>query len=372
MEHRSESAGKMVSYWLSLRLDGVFMEAKRDIKSLSHHELEVLVEGLGQPRFRAKQIEEWLYLRGCTIISEMNNIPKALREELEQDFFIGTLKLVTRQVSQDGTRKYLFEIPNGAYVETVGIPSSDKERLTVCFSSQAGCPMGCSFCATGRAGFTCNLTSGEMYDQVKYVAEDFGRRVTNVVCMGQGEPFLNYDAVIEALRRMNSKVGMGIGARHITVSTCGLLDGIRRFSQEPEQFTLAISLHGAIQKIRDELMPGVSNISLEELRCAIKDYGESTKRRPSLEYAPIKGINDDDESIVALVDFCRGMLCHVNLIPLNPITPGQEEDGLMVPSDRTMHISHVLDSHGIENSIRNSRGKDVDGACGQLRQRVEE
>lgn len=347
------------------------MKEKRDIKSLSHTELEALVEELGQPRFRVKQIEEWLYLRDCSIISKMDNIPKTLRESLDEQFFVGTLNLVMHQTSEDGTRKYLFELPGGACVETVGIPSPDKKHLTVCFSSQAGCPMGCTFCATGKAGFTCNLTSGEMYDQIKLVSEDFGMRVTSVVCMGQGEPFLNYEAVLEALRRMNAKTGLGIGARHITVSTCGLLEGIRRFSHEPEQFTLAISLHSAIQETRNSLMPGVSNISLGELRGAVKDYGELTKRRPSFEYAPIRGINDDDEHITALVDFCKGMLCHVNLIPLNPITPGQEADGMMIPSDRIEEISQELSAHNIENSIRKSRGKDIDGACGQLRQRFE-
>lgn len=347
------------------------MKEKRDIKSLSHTELEALVEELGQPRFRVKQIEEWLYLRDCSIISKMDNIPKTLRESLDEQFFVGTLSLVMHQTSEDGTRKYLFELPGGACVETVGIPSPDKKHLTVCFSSQAGCPMGCTFCATGKAGFTCNLTSGEMYDQVKLVSEDFGMRVTNVVCMGQGEPFLNYEAVLEALRRMNAKTGLGIGARHITVSTCGLLEGIRRFSHEPEQFTLAISLHSAIQETRNSLMPGVSNISLGELRGAVKDYGELTKRRPSFEYAPIRGINDDDEHITTLVDFCKGMLCHVNLIPLNPITQGQEADGMMIPSDRIEEISQELSAHNIENSIRKSRGKDIDGACGQLRQRFE-
>lgn len=348
------------------------MLEKRDIKSLSHHELEQLVEELGQPRFRVKQIEEWLYVRGCTFISDMDNIPKTLRAQLDERFFVGSLTLVTKQQSQDGTRKYLFRLPSGACVETVGMPSPDGEHLSVCFSSQAGCPMGCSFCATGRSGFTCNLTSGEMYDQVRLVGDDFGIRVSSVVCMGQGEPFLNYDAVLEALRRTNSTPGLGIGARHITVSTCGLIDGIERFSRETEQFTLAVSLHSAIQKTRDTLMPGVSHIPLEELRHALKDYGELTKRRPSLEYAPIKDVNDDDEHITALVDFCKGMLCHVNLIPLNPITPGQEHGGLLVPSDRINVIARELTAHGIENSIRKSRGKDIDGACGQLRQRVEE
>lgn len=350
---------------------GLPMQKKRDMMSLSHQELEQLMDELGQPRFRVRQIEEWLYARGAKIISNLDNLPLSLRSQLDARFFIGSLDLVTRQVSEDGTRKYLFELSDGACIETVGIPSADGKRLTVCFSSQAGCPMGCAFCATGRAGFVRNLSSGEMYDQVRLVSDDFGIRVSNVVCMGQGEPFLNYDEVLEALRRMNAKLGLGIGARHMTVSTCGLLDGIERFSTESEQFTLAISLHAAIQDTRDSLMPGVSNISIDNLKKAIRHYGEVTGRRPSLEYAPIKGVNDDDEHIEALVEFCKGMLCHVNLIPLNPVTPGKHGDGMMVPSNRTSHISNVLSARGIENSIRKSRGKDIDGACGQLRQRLE-
>lgn len=347
------------------------MSTKQDMKSLSHQELEQLIEELGYPKYRTKQIEEWLYVRGCESISEMNNIPKALREELEQRFFIGSLELIAKQVSSDGTRKYLFRIPNGALVETVGIPSHDGNRLTVCFSSQAGCPMGCTFCATGRAGFTCNLTSGEMYDQVKFVGKDFDQRVTNVVCMGQGEPFLNYEAVLEALRRMNSKLGLGIGARHITVSTCGILKGIEDFLQEPEQFTLAISLHSADQKTRDELMPGVKGAPLDELRQAVQEYTLATNRRPSFEYALMKDVNDTDDQIDKLIEFCRGLLCHVNLIPLNPIDDDSDES-LMEPSNRIEEISEKLSAHGIENSIRNSRGADIDGACGQLRQRLEQ
>lgn len=347
------------------------MDTKQDIKALSHEELEELVVSWGYPKYRAGQIEDWVYKRGASIISNLDNIPKELRSQLEENFFIGTLELVDRQVSQDGTRKYLFRLPDGLLVEAVGIPSPDKSRLTVCFSSQVGCPMGCTFCATGRSGFTRNLTSGEMYDQVKRVGDDFGMRVTNAVCMGQGEPFLNYDAVLKALRRMNSKKGLGIGARHITVSTCGLLDGIERFSQEPEQFTLAISLHSALQDSRDELMPGTQGVSLEELKDAIKTYGDMTKRRPSLEYAPILGINDDDEHIDALVDFCKGMLCHVNLIPLNPIGDENDDEGLSIPSNNMASFVQALEDNGIEHSVRKSRGKEIDGACGQLRQRHE-
>lgn len=342
------------------------MTGKQDIKALSHDELVTLMKELGQPSYRAKQVEDALYAHGRMFISEIDNIPKSLRARLDEDFFVGALELAAKQVSEDGTRKYLFKLPNGAFVETVGIPSGS-DRLTVCFSSQAGCPMGCTFCATGKSGFTCNLNAGEMYDQVRLVGEDFDQRVTNVVCMGQGEPFLNYDAVMLALRRMNSKEGLGIGARHITVSTCGVIKGLDRFMQEPEQFTLAVSLHSAVQETRDRLMPGVANVSLEDLKQTIKAYGEATKRRPSIEYAPIEGINDDDAHIDALVSFCKGMLCHVNLIPLNPIESG--EDGTR-PSSRLAAFENALTSHNIENSIRNSRGKDIDGACGQLRQRV--
>lgn len=297
----------------------------------------------------------------------MTDLPSSLRHILAQSFFISAPELVAKQVSSDGTRKYALRLADGAVVETVGIPSEEGARLTVCFSSQVGCPMGCTFCATGRSGFSRNLTSGEMFDQVRFVMDDFGKRVTNVVCMGQGEPFLNYDAVVEALGRMNSADGLGIGARHITVSTCGLVDGMRRFGEEPEQYTLAVSLHSAVQETRDKLMPKMKSISLEELRDALKRYGDTTKRRPTLEYALIKDVNDDDEHIDALVDFCRGMMCHVNLIPLNQVGGAES---MMEPSLRVQNVANKLAAHGIENSVRRSRGSDIDGACGQLRRRV--
>lgn len=347
------------------------MPNKRDIKSLTRNELENHVVSLGYPRFRANQIDEWLYKRGISIISKIDNIPKDLLVQLENDFFIGGLELIEKQEATDGTCKYLFKLHDGLLVEAVGIPSFEKNKLTVCFSSQVGCPMGCAFCATGKLGFTRNLTCGEMYDQVKFVGEDFDMRVTNAVCMGQGEPFLNYDAVLEALRRINSKKGLGVGARHITVSSCGILKGIERFMMEPEQFTLAVSLHSAIQKTRDEIMPGVQSTLLEGLRESIKTYGDITKRRPSLEYAPIEGINDDDEHIKALVSFCKGMLCHVNLIPLNPIDSGTLKEQCCNPSSRMEAFTKALNSNCIENSVRKSRGKEINGACGQLRQHHE-
>lgn len=347
------------------------MSNMRDIKTLTHDELEEHIVNLGYPRYRASQIEDWLYKRGVSIISKIDNVPKDLLVQLENDFYIGGLELVTRQEASDGTCKYLFKLYDGLLVEAVGIPSSDKTRLTVCFSSQVGCPMGCAFCATGKSGFARNLTSGEMYDQVKFVGDDFGVRVTNAVCMGQGEPFLNYDAVLEALRRINSKTLLGVGARHITVSTCGILKGIERFMMEPQQFTLAVSLHSAIQESRDEIMPGVQDVLLADLKESIRTYGDTTKRRPTLEYAPIQGINDDDEHINALVNFCKGMLCHVNLIPLNPIDSDALNNVDCRPSLRMDAFIKALNNNSIDNSVRKSRGKEIDGACGQLRQRHE-
>ena len=346
------------------------MQKRRDIKSLSREELGEFVSQAGIAGYRAAQIEQWLYEKCCSSFDEMTNLPRALRENLAKAFSLYTPKLLCRQVSRDGTRKYLFELADGETVETVGIPSAGKDRLTVCFSSQVGCPMRCTFCATGQAGFRRNLSSGEMFDQVALVSRDFGARVTNVVCMGQGEPFLNYDNTLEALRRMNTSPGLGIGARHITISTCGLIEKIRMFSHEKEQFTLAVSLHCALQPTRDLLMPGVSGEPLGKLRDALIYYASLTHRRPSLEYAPIEGINDDDSHISALVDFCSGVLCHVNLIPLNPIDGQESPDTMMAPSKRISHIKDVLLSNGIECSIRNSRGADIDGACGQLRQHL--
>lgn len=344
------------------------MQQKTCIKSMSHEDLETLITSWGYPKFRVKQVEHWLYAQGVSSFDEMTNLPKNLRADLAENTSLSYVSEVTKQESSDGTRKYLLELPDGARVETVGIPSGKGKKLTVCFSTQAGCAMGCVFCATGRGGFLRNLTCGEMFDQVKHVEKDFGYRVSNIVAMGQGEPFANYDQTLAALRLFNSPTGLGIGARHITVSTCGLIGGIDKFTCEPEQFTLAVSLHSAIQETRDQLMPGVKKFDLVALKESLKVYGDMTKRRPSLEYAPIAGVNDDDEHIEALIEFCNGMLSHVNLIPLNPISEKQKEEGLLEPSPRIKQFESVLQGRGVEVSIRTSRGADIDGACGQLSQ----
>ncbi|MDZ4655188.1 MAG: 23S rRNA (adenine(2503)-C(2))-methyltransferase RlmN [Coriobacteriia bacterium] len=340
------------------------MDERPDIKALDRAGMTTALAEMGQSSYRMRQLVRWLYARGVSSFEEMTDQPSELRGELASRFVLGTPSLTDQQVSVDGTRKYLWRLSDGVTVESVGIPADG--RLTVCFSTQAGCAMGCSFCATGTGGLVRDLTLGEMVDQVRLVGEDFGERVTNVVAMGQGEPFANYDATLEALRIMNSPDGLGIGARHITVSTCGLLPGIRRFSNEPEQFTLAVSLHSAVQQTRDRLMPGVRGFTLLKLREALRSYTEASGRRVTLEYALIENVNDGDRELEALVSFGRGLLCHVNLIPVNPVSG----TGAQKPADRRVReFARRLETSGIETSVRSERGVDIDAACGQLSQR---
>ena len=335
------------------------------IKAYSREGLAQVVEEVGQPAFRAKQLEQWIYAKGVKSYDEMTNLPKAMREKLAEEYPLYSPSVVAKQVSVDGTRKYLLRFHDGTMVETVGLPT--KDRLTMCFSTQAGCQMRCSFCATGKAGFVRHLAPGEIVDQIRVVADDFGRRVTNAVAMGQGEPFLNYDNTLAALRFLNAKGGFEIGARHITVSTCGILPNIRRFAAEPEQFTLAVSLHSAVQETRDKLMPGVRQYTLDRLKESLKSYVESTGRRVSLEYSLISGINDTDDELRALTGFCHKLLCHVNLIPVNdtPLSHYHPSE-----SDRISLFIDRLQKTGTECTLRTARGADIDGACGQLKQKI--
>ena len=331
----------------------------RDIRLLTLEELQDLVKELGQPAFRAKQLNEWIHDKNVCSFDEMTNLPAALREKLSERFSFNVPVELVKQVSKDGSRKYLLQFSDGVSVETVGMPNRNK--LAVCISSQAGCAMGCAFCATGLAGLSRSLTAQEMVDQVLHVARDFGERVTSVVFMGQGEPFANFDATVQALRILNDPDGLAIGARHLTVSTCGVIPGIRRFAELPEQFTLAISLHSAIQGTRNQLMPGVKKYTLLRLHEAIQLYVEKTGRRPTYEFAMIDDINDTNPEMQALVDFCAGTLCHVNLIPDSPFRPS--------PIEKVESLQRRLTMHGVETTIRNSRGSDIDAACGQLKQR---
>lgn len=336
----------------------------RDIRPLDLEELQNLVKELGQPAFRAKQLNEWIHEKNACSFDEMTNLPVAMREKLSERFSFNVPVELVKQVSKDGSRKYLLQFADGVSVETVGMPNRNK--LAVCISSQAGCAMGCAFCATGLAGLSRSLTAQEMVDQVLHVSRDFGERVTSVVFMGQGEPFANFDATIDALRALNDPDGLAIGARHLTVSTCGVIPGIRRFAELPEQFTLAISLHSAVQGTRNQLMPGVKKYTLPRLHEAIQLYVEKTGRRPTYEFAMIDGINDTNPEMQALIDFCAGTLCHVNLIQLNNIPDSPFRPS---PIEKVETLQRRLTMHGVETTIRNSRGSDIDAACGQLKQR---
>lgn len=338
--------------------------ARADIASLDAAGLTVVLGELGQPAFRRGQIIAWLYARLVGSFNEMTDLPASLRTALAERFTLAHPALVERQQSADGTRKYLWRLSDGVLVESVGIPSGD--RLTVCFSTQAGCAMGCTFCATGRGGFVRDLLPGEIAWQVALVAADFGTRASNAVAMGQGEPFNNYDATLGGLRLMNAKEGLGIGARHLTISTCGVIPGIEALAREPEQFTLAVSLHSAVQATRDRIMPGVRRWPLAALQATLIDYTQRTGRRPTLEFALIASENDTPAEVAALVAFARGWMCHVNLIPVNPV----EGTGAGRPMDaRVAEVAAALSEAGVETSVRVERGTDIDAACGQLTQR---
>ena len=331
-------------------------------KSLSISGVEKVVADAGLPKFRATQLLSWVYAKRARSYDEMTDLPKVMRAQFSEAYPLFNPVIVDKRVSRDESRKYILQFEDGALAETVGLPSNDG-RLSVCVSSQSGCGMHCSFCATGQAGLTRNLLPGEIIDQVLQVEDDFGQRVTNIVVMGQGEPFANYDNTLAALRIANHPKLLNIGARHVTVSTCGLTEGIRRFSKEPEQFTLAVSLHAARQEVRDRIMPGVAKQRLGELRSTLKQYTDVTGRRFSFEYALMKDVNDSKEDLDALVSYCKRLLCHVNIIPLNEI-----EDSPFKPVSKTVletWCSHLNDS-GVPATIRNSRGTDISGACGQL------
>ena len=332
------------------------------IKAYSLEGVDELVATATLPSFRASQILQWIYAKGASSYDEMTNLPMAIRSQFAQAYPLFKPVLEERLVSADGTRKYLLRFHDGAVAEAVAMPTDDG-RLSVCCSSQSGCAMHCAFCATGQLGLTRSILPGEIADQVLIAGDDFKARVTNVVIMGQGEPFANYENTLAALRIINHPKLMNIGARHITVSTCGLIPGIKRFSDEPEQYTLAVSLHSAIQETRDMLMPACSSYTLEKLRSALASYIGKTGRRVSFEYALMRNVNDSDSDLHALIGYCKGLICHVNLIPLNDIDGSPFKPVSIQAMGRWRE---ELERAGISATIRNSRGADIAGACGQL------
>jgi 23S rRNA (adenine2503-C2)-methyltransferase len=355
-------------------------------------QLRDLLASWGEPAYRARQLWARLYQGLAASFDEMTELPKLLRERLAQETVIGVLAPRMEQRSSDGqTRKILFALPDGAQIESVLM--GYERRRTVCISTQAGCAMGCLFCATGQGGLQRNLASGEIIEQVLYFARELKSEIggkskvswqsdiqpptsdlqpsasnlTNIVLMGMGEPFANYDQVMIAVRRLNDPTGFNFGARRMTVSTVGLAPGIEKLAQEDLQINLAVSLHAATDDLRDQLVPINKRYPLSVLLPTVREYIERTHRRVSLEWALIEGVNDTLEQAHALARFIKGMLCHVNLIPLNP-TGGYA--GAASTRQRIAAFRSVLESANIPNTLRRRRGIDIQAGCGQLRQKA--
>ena len=337
--------------------------AKIDIKSMNVNELEDLLKELGEPKFRAKQIFDWLHAKQVDSFEEMTNLSKGLREKLSETASINGVEMVRKLVSQiDGTRKYLFALSDGAIIESVLMKY--EHGNTVCISTQVGCRMGCRFCASTLDGVERGLTAGEMLSQIYAIQKDCGERVHGTVLMGSGEPLDNYDNVVKFLRLINDPKGQNMGQRHITLSTCGLVDKIYDLAEEDLQITLAVSLHAPNDGIRTQTMPIAKVYSMDRLLQACRDYADQTKRRITFEYALIHGVNDGDEHAWELVKKLRDMLCHVNLIPVNDV---KERNYVKSTAERVKRFAGILNENGVETTVRRKLGSDIDAACGQLR-----
>ncbi|MEO1340317.1 MAG: 23S rRNA (adenine(2503)-C(2))-methyltransferase RlmN [Cyanobacteria bacterium J06635_13] len=322
-------------------------------------ELTTWVQEQGQPAYRGKQLYQWLYQKGARSLMDISVFPKQWRLEMA-DYPLGRSTIHYRSVAPDQTCKYLLRLADGLIIEAVGIPT--KKRLTVCVSSQVGCPMDCDFCATGKGGFTRNLKAHEIIDQVLTVQEDFGQRVSNVVFMGMGEPMANINEVVPAVKSLNQDIG--IGARSITVSTVGIPGKIQQLAQHQLQIVLAVSLHASNQALREQLIPSAKKYTLNHLLDECRDYVQVTGRRVTFEYVLLSGINDLPENARELVQCLKGFQTHVNLIPYNPIS---EVDYQRPKNYRIKEFTQILERGNIAVSVRYSRGLEADAACGQLR-----
>lgn len=334
-----------------------------NLKSMNIKELENLMEEFGYPKFRGKQIFQWIHNKKVVSIDNMNNIPKNLKEDLKSKTVWDTVELVETLVSKkDGTRKYLFALNNGAIIESIFMEYSHGN--TVCISTQAGCRMGCKFCASTIDGVDCNLTAGEMLSQVYAIENETSKRVSGVVMMGSGEPLDNYDNSIKFIKLINDPLGQNMGQRHITLSTCGLVDEIYKLEKENLQITLAISLHSPYNEARCEIMPIGKKYSIDEVLKACKSYTNTTKRRITFEYALINGVNDSKKFSEELAKILKNIMCHVNLIPVNQI---KERDYKKSTDNQVGVFASLLEKKGIEVTVRRKLGEDINGACGQLR-----
>lgn len=331
------------------------------MKNIKDYDLEALKEELvsiGEKPYRAEQIFKWIYVDKVQSFDEMTNLSLELREKLKQNYTLGIFKILKKQVASDGTIKYLFDVLDGNAIETVLM--SYHHGFSICVSSQIGCKMGCKFCASTGIAFARSLSSGEIVEQILAVERDEKIRISNVVFMGIGEPLDNYENVVNAIRIINNQKGINIGARHISVSTSGLVPNIYRLAEENIQCTLSISLHATTDKKRSEMVPVNNLYNIEELLKACKDYIAKTNRRVSFEYALAKDNNDNLEDAKRLVKLLHGMNCHVNLIPINKIENGKFDKS---SNENIIKFRDYLNDHGIVATIRRELGSDIDAAC---------
>lgn len=333
-----------------------------DLRSLTFSELSELLQSLNEPKFRTKQIFSWLS-KGVTDFDEMTNLSKETREKLREVSFISSLLIERKLVSEiDGTTKYLFKLEDGNCIETVVMRYN--YGLSVCISSQVGCRMGCSFCASTIGGKERNLTSGEILNQVIFAQKDMGERISNIVMMGIGEPFDNYENVLKFLENVNHPDGLNIGYRHISISTCGIIPKIREFSELEIPINLCISLHAPDNETRDKIMPVNKKYRIEDLILECRRYIKKTSRRITFEYSLISGVNDSLEQAEKLSKLLSGMLCHVNLIPVNKVSERNFTHG---SKKSILEFSEYLNKRKINATIRRELGSDINASCGQLR-----
>lgn len=339
---------------------------KIDIKSLYADELKDIIVNLGEKPFRAKQIYEWLHVRNVQSFSEMTNIPKAFLQICEETFTLTTLTCEEEQISQiDGTRKFAFSLSDGNMIESVWM--NYHHGNSICISSQAGCRMGCRFCASTIGGLKRSLLPSEMLDQIYSIQRITGEKTSNVVVMGTGEPLDNYDNLLKFIRILSDQNGLNISQRSITVSTCGIVPNIYRLADEHLQITLALSLHAPTDEKRKQLMPIANQYQLTEVIKACKYYFDKTGRRITFEYSLVRGVNDSEEDAHKLSMLVRDINCHVNLIPVNPIEERDFKESLKAD---ILNFKNKLEKNRINVTIRREMGRDIDGACGQLRRRL--
>lgn len=338
--------------------------SKIDIRSLTFSELETEFNKRNFPRFRASQVYDWLHAKGVMSFDEMTNLSKQLRAELEEEFEIKTCAILRKLVSEiDGTVKYLFEFSDKSTVESVVMKY--KYGYSICISTQVGCKMGCSFCASAIGGFQRNLTPSEMLCEVLAAQRDLDIKVSHIVLMGTGEPLDNYDNVLKFLKLVTDEKGQNLSMRHISLSTCGLVEKIYSLADENLQLTLSVSLHAPNDEIRQRTMPVAKKYGVDELLKACKYYTDKTSRRISFEYAMIKGVNDSKDNAEELCKRLRGILCHINLIPVNEI---KERDYKKSDADSLQRFLSVCEKHGFAVTVRRTLGSDINASCGQLRQ----